>query len=70
MLYEVITKSEFGAFMAGIPAPLGIGTLRLEDGGSVKGFLCEAAGTDGARDISALADWRLFLAEATRRKAS
>jgi allophanate hydrolase len=56
--------------MAGIPAPLGIGTLRLEGGGAAKGFLCEAAGIDGARDISALADWRLFLAETAARKAS
>jgi len=65
-----LPKSAFGAFMAGIPAPLGIGTLQLEDGGAVKGFLCEAAGVEGARDISALADWRLFLAETAARKAS
>ncbi|MGH6797731.1 MAG: allophanate hydrolase-related protein [Roseiarcus sp.] len=32
----------FGAFVGGIPAPLGIGTVRLSDGGSVKGFLVEA----------------------------
>src|ERR1700749_23896 len=29
--------SEFGAFVAAIPPPLGIGTLELEDGEQVKG---------------------------------
>ncbi|MDY6858270.1 MAG: allophanate hydrolase [Pseudomonadota bacterium] len=53
--------SEFGGFMAGIPAPLGIGTVRLEDGSTVKGFVCEAIGTEGAEDITEIADWRAFL---------
>ena len=35
-----LPKSGFGTFMAGIPAPLGIGTIDLSDGTSVKGFLC------------------------------
>ncbi|MEI5667540.1 allophanate hydrolase [Bosea sp. CCNWLW174] len=52
----------FGAFVAGIPAPLGIGTLALADGSRVKGFLCEAAATDGARDISNFGGWRAFVA--------
>ena len=42
----------FGRFVAGIPSPLGIGTLALADGTSVKGFLCEAIATEGALDIS------------------
>jgi len=33
---------QFGSFVAAIPAPLCIGTLELEDGEEVKGFLCEA----------------------------
>ena len=49
--------------MAGIPAPLGIGTIDLSDGTSVKGFLCETAGLDGATDITKLGDWRVFLAQ-------
>lgn len=31
----------FGHFMLQVPPPLGIGTVKLEDGGSVKGFICE-----------------------------
>lgn len=52
----------FGAFVAGIPAPLGIGTLRLADGTAVKGFLVEAVAVEGARDISEFGGWRSFLA--------
>lgn len=51
----------FGSFVALIPAPLGIGTLTLEDGSAVKGFLCEAHALDGAEDITALGGWRAYL---------
>jgi allophanate hydrolase len=51
----------FGRFVAAIPAPLGIGTIGLEDGSQVQGFLCEAAAVAGARDITACGGWRAFL---------
>jgi allophanate hydrolase len=54
----------FGRFVAGIPAPLGIGTVRLSDGSTVKGFLCEAEAVREARDISAFGGWRGYLAAA------
>lgn len=53
--------AEVGSFLAGIPAPLGIGTLILADGTRVKGFQCEAIATDGAEDISRFGGWRGFL---------
>jgi allophanate hydrolase len=53
---------EFGSFVAGIPAPLGIGTTRLADGSAVPGFVCEAAGLEGAEDITAFGGWRAWLA--------
>ncbi|MEI4473778.1 allophanate hydrolase [Frigidibacter sp. MR17.24] len=52
-----------GAFMAGIAAPLGIGTVALADGGSCKGFLCEAYALEGAVEITALGGWRAHLAK-------
>lgn len=52
----------FGAFVAEIPAPLGIGTLELEDGRQVKGFICEPRGLEGALDITAFGGWRAYLA--------
>jgi len=53
---------EFGSFVAGIPAPLGIGKVRLEDGSLVSGFICEGAGLGGAEDITTLGSWRAWLA--------
>jgi allophanate hydrolase len=51
----------FGAFVAKIPAPLGIGTIRLKDGGSVKGFLVETEAVKTAEDISSFGGWRAYL---------
>jgi allophanate hydrolase len=51
-----------GRLVAAIPSPLGIGTIELSDGASVKGFLAESAGADGARDITNFGGWRSFLA--------
>ncbi|MDQ0314561.1 allophanate hydrolase [Amorphus orientalis] len=56
-----LPRTAFGDFMAGIPAPLGIGTLELDDGTSVKGFLCESAGLAGAQDISFFGGWRAYM---------
>ena len=53
---------EFGSFVALIPAPLGIGTLMLDDGTHVKGFTCEAHAAEGAEDITHFGGWRAFLA--------
>jgi len=57
-----LDRAGFGAFVAKIPAPLGIGTIRLKDGGSVKGFLVEAEAVKAAEDISRFGGWRAYLA--------
>jgi allophanate hydrolase len=54
--------SQFGSFVAGIPSPLGIGTVKLEDGTTVHGFVCEAVATEGAENISHHGGWRAFMA--------
>jgi allophanate hydrolase len=54
--------AHYGSFVAGIPAPLGIGTLELEDGSRVQGFVCEGFAARGARDISDFGGWRAYLA--------
>jgi allophanate hydrolase len=53
----------FGRFVAAIPAPLGIGTLTLADGRTVKGFLAEANATANARDISEFGGWRAYVSQ-------
>jgi allophanate hydrolase len=52
----------FGRFVAAVPAPLSIGTVRLADGRGLKGFLVESDGVNGARDISGFGSWRKFVA--------
>ena len=52
----------FGRFVASVPPPLSIGTIRLNDGNLVKGFLVEAEAVAGARDISSFGGWRAFRA--------
>jgi len=52
----------FGTFVAAVPSPLVIGTLDLEDGSSVKGFLCEPYAIADAQDISHYGGWRNYLA--------
>lgn len=54
--------SEYGSFVALIPAPLGIGTLQLADGTSVQGFLCEPLALEGATNISHFGGWRAYIA--------
>lgn len=52
-----------GSFLQGIPAPLGLGTVALEDGREVKGFIAAAGCVDPmALDVSDFGDWRAYLA--------
>ncbi|MFM9915259.1 MAG: allophanate hydrolase [Rhizobacter sp.] len=53
--------SQFGSFVAGIPAPLCIGTVLLDDGSSVQGFLCESHAVRDAQDITKSGGWRAHL---------
>jgi allophanate hydrolase len=55
----------FGAFVAKVPSPLAIGTVRLGDGSSVKGFLVEPEAVAGATDISGFGGWRAYLASSS-----
>jgi allophanate hydrolase len=57
-----LDAAAFGGFVSRIPAPLGIGTLRLADGTTPKGFVVEAEAVRGAEDISHYGGWRKFLA--------
>ncbi len=56
-----LEPAAFGAFVARIPAPLGIGSIRLKEGGSVKGFLVEAEAVKAAEDVSRFGGWRAYL---------
>ena len=51
-----------GSFLALIPSPLSIGSVRLESGQTVKGFLCEGYALAGAQEITHLGGWRAYRA--------
>ena len=55
--------TQYGSFVAMIPTPLGIGTLSLNDGSQVQGFLCESQALEGAQDITHLGGWRAYMRE-------
>lgn len=52
--------ANFGRFVAGVPMPLGIGSVQLQDGRTVKGFICEGHALTQARDITAFGGWRAY----------
>jgi allophanate hydrolase len=52
----------YGSFVALIPAPLGIGTVLLDDGRSVQGFVCEPHALQDAQDITHFGGWRAYRA--------
>ena len=58
-----LSAEHFGSFVDGIPAPLGIGKVKLADGSWVSGFVCEAVGVEGGTDITAWGSWRAWLAQ-------
>jgi len=56
-----VPQEHVGSFVAGIPAPLGIGKVELADGSVRTGFICETYATEGAQEITSLGSWRKFL---------
>jgi allophanate hydrolase len=56
-----LSSDAFGQFVKGVPAPMTIGTLLLEDGSSVHGFGCEPIALEGATDITEFGGWRAYL---------
>ena len=56
-----LSATAFGEFVAAIPPPLGIGTIELADGESVKGFLVESYVIAGATEITHFGGWRNYL---------
>ena len=55
-----VPVAAIGAFLASVTPPLGLGTIALEDGSAVSGFLCEAYAVEGAREISEFGGWRAW----------
>jgi allophanate hydrolase len=56
-----VPEDRFGSFVAAVPPPLGIGNAVLDDGETVKCFICEPYAIGGAREITAFGGWRKYL---------
>jgi len=57
-----LPTEHFGSFLSGIPAPLGIGKVELENGAWIPGFISEGYAAEGAVDITSYGGWRAYLA--------
>jgi len=56
-----LPMESLGSFLAGVGPPLAIGTVDLDDGVRVHGFLCEGQAAANAQDISSFGGWRGYL---------
>ena len=54
-------EDRFGSFVADVPPPLGIGSVLLDDGETVKCFICEPYAIAGAAEITRFGGWRGYL---------
>jgi hypothetical protein len=68
MALQEMPIDNFGHFMMLVPGPLGIGSVELDDGSSVKGFICEgwvkeaaAAGAPNVEEITHLGSWLKYV---------
>lgn len=55
-----LTYKNFGRFVSAIPAPLGIGKIKLKGGTEVCGFIAEPEVSTLGKEITKLGDWRKF----------
>jgi allophanate hydrolase len=58
-----VPEHQFGSFVAGVPAPLGIGNAVLDDGETVKCFVCEPYALQGAAEITRFGGWKHYLSQ-------
>ncbi len=58
-----LPRAAYGRFIAAVPSPLSIGTIKLGDDRTVQGFLVESSAVAGAPDISSFGGWRGYCAK-------
>lgn len=53
----LLSPAALGRFLASLPEPMLLGSLRLSDGSAAVGFACDAVAAAGGEDITARGDW-------------
>lgn len=56
-----LTPAALGTFLTMVPAPLALGTVTLEDGRELTGFVCEPRALDGATEVTSFGGWRGYV---------
>ncbi|PNY25252.1 Urea amidolyase [Tolypocladium capitatum] len=56
-----LPQQALASFMATIPSPLAIGSIELDGGRWVRGFVCEPIGLRDARDITSFGGWTAYM---------
>jgi allophanate hydrolase len=57
----MVPEDKFGGFVAAVPPPLAIGSVRLDEGTWVKGFVCEGVALNGALEITHFGGWKNYV---------
>jgi allophanate hydrolase len=57
-----VPEDRFGSFVAAAASPLAIGTVKLDTGEWVKGFVCEPFAVAGAEEITHFGGWKRYRA--------
>lgn len=56
-----LTPAALGTFLTMVPAPLALGTVTLDDGRELTGFVCEPRALDGATEVTSFGGWRGYI---------
>ncbi|WP_258546913.1 allophanate hydrolase [Psychromonas sp. B3M02] len=56
-----LPENTLGSFLVGIPEPLGLGKVELDDGSWVTSFICEGYAIESAKDITEFGGWRAYM---------
>ncbi|KAJ5747763.1 uncharacterized protein N7511_009459 [Penicillium nucicola] len=52
---------QMGSFLNTVAAPLGLGSIELQNGRWVHGFICEPTGFENAKDVTGYGGWRSYI---------
>jgi hypothetical protein len=55
-----LSLNALGRFMRVVPPPLAIGSVQLDSGETVNGFVCEPIAIADAKDITGFGGWRKY----------
>jgi len=53
----LLSEAALGKFLAALPEPMLLGSVRLNDGSSAVGFACDAVAAMNGTDITRYGDW-------------